>query len=140
MVGIGILMILTGLFAVILHFRKRLFDTRWFQWWCLALTPSGFIAVLAGWFVTEIGRQPYIVFGHMLTAEAASPVAGLQVALSLLAFVMVYFFVFGAGTYYIIRLILKGPVAASEKAYGTHGVETPPIVSDLVADNRGRHV
>ncbi|MGD8847723.1 MAG: cytochrome ubiquinol oxidase subunit I [Desulfobacteraceae bacterium] len=140
MVGIGILMILTGLFAVILHFRKRLFDTRWFQWWCLALTPSGFIAVLAGWFVTEIGRQPYIVFGHMLTAEAASPVAGLQVALSLLAFVTVYFFVFGAGTYYIIRLILKGPVAASEKAYGTHGVETPPIVSDLVADNRGRHV
>jgi cytochrome d ubiquinol oxidase subunit I len=140
MVGIGILMILTGVFAVFLHIRKRLFDTRWFQWWCLALTPSGFIAVLAGWFVTEIGRQPYIVFGHMLTAEAASPVAGLQVALSLLAFVTVYFFVFGAGTYYIIRLILKGPEAAFEKAYGTHGVETPPIVSDLAADRGGRHV
>jgi cytochrome d ubiquinol oxidase subunit I len=140
MVGIGILMILTGLFAVMLHFRKRLFDSRWFQWWCLALTPSGFIAVLAGWFVTEIGRQPYIVYGHMLTAEAASPVGGLQVALSLLAFVTVYFLVFGAGIYYIIRLILKGPEADSHRAYGNHGVETPPIVSDLVGESGGRHV
>jgi cytochrome d ubiquinol oxidase subunit I len=52
MVGVGMLMIATGLIAIILHFRKRLFDTRWFQYWCMALTPAGFIAVLAGWFVT----------------------------------------------------------------------------------------
>ncbi len=140
MVGIGCLMILTGIFASVLYFRKRLFDSRWFQWWCLALTPSGFIAVLAGWFVTEIGRQPYIVYGHMLTVDAASPVAGIQVALSLLAFVVVYFFVFGAGSYYIIRLILKGPEAAEEKAYGTHGVSSPPIVTDLVSESRGQDV
>lgn len=140
MVGIGCLMILTGIFAAILHVRKRLFDSRWFQWWCLALTPSGFIAVLAGWFVTEIGRQPFIVYGHMLTTEAASPVAGIQVALSLIAFVTIYTFVFGAGVYYILRLILKGPDAGKEKAYGTHGVDTPPIVSDLVTEDGGRHV
>jgi len=138
MVGIGCLMILTGIFAVILHFRKRLFDSRWFQWWCLALAPSGFIAVLAGWFVTEIGRQPYIVYGHMFTAEAASPVIGLQVAISLAAFVVVYFVVFGAGTYYILRLIQNGPEAATEKAYGTHGVQQPPIVTDFVPDSGGQ--
>ncbi len=139
MVGIGMLMILTGIFAVVLHFRKRLFDSRWFHWWCLALTPSGYIAVLAGWFVTEIGRQPYIVYGHMLTADAASPVAGLQVGLSLAAFVVVYLLVFGAGTYYILRLIAKGPVSEKLETYGTHGVHKPPIVSDLVTDSGGEH-
>jgi cytochrome d ubiquinol oxidase subunit I len=140
MVGIGGLMILTGIFAVILHLRQRLFNSPWFQWWCMALTPSGFIAVLAGWFVTEIGRQPFIVYGHMLTAEAASPVAGIQVAGSLLAFIVIYIFIFGAGVYYIFRLILKGPETNGEKTYGTHGVDTPPIVSDLATDDGGRNV
>lgn len=109
MVGIGVLMILTGFTAAVLHFRGRLFDTRWFQYWCMALTPSGFVAVLAGWFVTEIGRQPYIVYGAMRTVEAASPVAGASVALSLAAFVITYAFIFGAGIYYIVKLISKGP-------------------------------
>ena len=56
--------------------RSGLFDTTWFHYWCMALTPAGFIAVLAGWFVTEIGRQPYIVYGVLRTAEAVSPVPG----------------------------------------------------------------
>ncbi|MGB5987336.1 MAG: cytochrome ubiquinol oxidase subunit I, partial [Desulfobacterales bacterium] len=139
MVGIGVLMVLTGVFAVILYWRKRLFDTRWFQYWCMALTPAGFIAVLAGWFVTEIGRQPYIVYGVLRTAEAASPVMGTQVGLSLLAFVIVYTFVFGAGSYYILRLIHKGP-GAQEKDYGAHGLDKPPIIGDLTADKGGDHV
>src|SRR5690606_20150613 len=63
MILIGLLMILTGVFAVILHFRKKLFTTKWFQIWCMAMTPTGFIAVLAGWFVTEVGRQPFVVYG-----------------------------------------------------------------------------
>jgi cytochrome d ubiquinol oxidase subunit I len=138
MVGIGVLMVLTGLFAAILFWRKRLFSTRWFQYWCMALTPSGFIAVLAGWFVTEIGRQPYVVYGVMRTAEAASPVLGSQVAISLAAFVVVYTFVFGAGSYYILRLIHKGPGVREEK-YGAHGLEKPPLVTDLAADKGGRH-
>jgi cytochrome bd ubiquinol oxidase subunit I len=59
MVGIGVMMMLTGVMALVLHLRKRLFDTGWFQLWCMVMTPAGFAAVLAGWFVTEIGRQPY---------------------------------------------------------------------------------
>ena len=85
MVGIGMLMILTGLMALVLHFKKRLFDTRWFQYWCMALAPSGFIAVLAGWFVTEIGRQPYIVYEILRTSEAVSPVGAPSIAISLTA-------------------------------------------------------
>jgi len=140
MVGIGMAMILTGVFAAVLHWRKKLFETRWFQWWCLALTPAGFIAVLAGWFVTEVGRQPYIVYGALLTAEATSPVSGVQVGLSLLAFIVIYALVFGAGVYYIVRLILKGPGEKTQDAYGTHGVDKPPIVTDLVSESGGEHV
>ena len=102
-------MILTGVIALILHFRKKLFDTKWFLFWCMALTPSGFIALLAGWFVTEIGRQPYVAYGIIRTSDGVSPVLGEYVALSLLAFIIVYTFVFGAGSYYILRLIGKGP-------------------------------
>lgn len=141
MVGLGTLMILTGIIAVALHLRKRLFDTRWFQWWCLALTPSGFIAVLAGWFVTEIGRQPYIVYGVMRTSEAVSPVTANQVGLSLIAFVITYLLVFGAGVYYIAHLVAKGPLA-SEPVYGSHGIEKPPILPDMrkEEDAGGPHV
>ena len=140
MVGIGVMMVLTGVFAGVLYFRKRLFNTRWFQWWCMALTPAGFIAVLAGWFVTEIGRQPYVAYGVMKTADAVSPVIGSHIALSLLAFIVSYTFVFGAGSYYILRLIAKGPGTAEEEVYGTHGVTKPPLVTDLVQERGGEHV
>ncbi|MGA9176166.1 MAG: cytochrome ubiquinol oxidase subunit I, partial [Desulfobacterales bacterium] len=109
MVGIGVLMIFTGVTAAILFLRKQLFNKPWFQLWCIAMTPAGFATVLAGWFVTEIGRQPYIVYGVIRTAKTISPVMGSQVALSLLAFIFSYVFIFGAGSYYILRLIGKGP-------------------------------
>jgi cytochrome d ubiquinol oxidase subunit I len=130
MVGIGMLMISTGLLALVLYLRKRLFDTTWFQYWCMALTPAGFIAVLAGWFVTEIGRQPYVVYGLLKTADAISPVSASPIAISLLAFVVVYGFVFGAGSYYILKLIAKGP-GIQEPIYGDHGIATPPIVTKI---------
>jgi cytochrome d ubiquinol oxidase subunit I len=130
MVGLGMLMIATGLMAIVLYFKKRLFDTRWFQYWCMALTPAGFVSVLAGWFVTEVGRQPWIVQGLIRTQDATSPVMGTSIAISLAAFVIVYVFVFGAGSYYILSLIGKGP-EETEAAYGDHGVDKPPIVTEL---------
>jgi len=140
MVGIGTLMVITGVIAAVLFFRKKLFDTRWFQLWCMALTPAGFIAVLAGWFVTEIGRQPYVVYGLLRTSDTVSPVIGPNIALSLLAFIITYTFVFGAGSYYILRLIGKGP-DTREKAYGDHGIKTPPLVTDLGFEKGGgKHV
>lgn len=124
MVGIGILMVLTGIVGTILYFRGRLFDTRWYQLWCMLMAPSGFIAVLAGWFVTEIGRQPYVAYGIIRTQDAVSPVIGEQVAITLAAFIVVYTFVFGAGMYYILKLIRKGPFIIKEKeTYYAHGEE-----------------
>jgi cytochrome d ubiquinol oxidase subunit I len=139
MVGLGLLMILTGVMALVLHVRKRLFETKWFQYWCMAMTPAGFVAVLAGWFVTEIGRQPYIIYGVMRSAEAVSPVSGSPIAMSLAAFVLTYGFIFGAGSYYIVKLIGKGP-ETEEDAYGSHGVKEPPLVTLLVAEKGGPHV
>lgn len=71
--------------------------------------PSGFVAVLAGWTTTEVGRQPFTIWGLLRTAESASPLAAPAVAASLIAFVVVYFTVFGAGTYFIIKLMDHEP-------------------------------
>ncbi|MCC8483299.1 MAG: cytochrome ubiquinol oxidase subunit I [Rickettsia endosymbiont of Labidopullus appendiculatus] len=126
MVGIGMLMIITGVIAVVLYLRKRLFDTKWFQYWCMLMTPTGFVAVLSGWFVTEIGRQPYIVYNIIRTSEASSPVLGQYIFTSLIAFVIVYVFIFGSATYYIIDLIKKGPtIITKEEIYGFHSLGNP---------------
>lgn len=116
MVGIGMLMVAIGAVSAVQYFRKRLFTTRWLHGWWILMMPSGFIAILAGWFVTEIGRQPWTAYGIIRTAESVSPaILGPQVAWSLLAFVITYILVFGAGSYYILKLIGKGLVAGDKK-------------------------
>ena len=105
----------------------------------MAMTPAGFAAVLAGWIVTEIGRQPYVVYGVIRTAKSASPVIGSQLVLSLFAFIFTYVFVFGAGSYYIIRLIRKGP-NDSEKAHDIHGTKKPTMFKDPAFEDGGKHV
>jgi cytochrome d ubiquinol oxidase subunit I len=75
----------------------------------LLVSPAGFIAVIAGWITTEVGRQPYIVYGLLRTAESASPIDTPAVAASLIAFIVVYFVVFGAGIFYIFRLFAHPP-------------------------------
>src|SRR5690606_38760150 len=111
MVGLGFLMVATGLWSLALRSRARVHDTRVFLRWCLLMGPSGFVAILAGWFVTETGRQPYTVYGLLSTAESVSPVATLGVAGSLLAFAAVYLVVFGAGITYLLRLLGGDPDA-----------------------------
>lgn len=113
MVGIGLMMVAIGLVSAVQFFRKRLFETRWLHGWWMVMMPSGFIAILAGWFVTEIGRQPYTVYGVLHTAQSVSPaILGPQVAWSLASFIIIYTLIFGAGSYYILRLIGKGIVVA----------------------------
>ena len=129
MVAIGFAMILTGIIAAFLYFKKNIFETRWFLYWCAALTPSGFIAVLAGWFVTEVGRQPYTVYGVIRTADSLSPVIGTQIAISLAIFIIVYTFIFGAGTYYILKLIKKGPVVGEEEKFYDHSKQASLVNS-----------
>jgi len=112
MVGLGLLMILLGGVGAVLIWRRRLFDSPWFLRFCVAMGPSGFIAVLAGWMVTEVGRQPWVVYGVLRTRDAVSPVLASQVATSLTAYVIVYAIVFTAGAIFILRLMAEGPVAA----------------------------
>ena len=142
MVGLGMLMIATGLVALVLYIRKELFSARWFHLWCTAMTPAGFVAVVAGWIVTEVGRQPFIVFNVLRTSETISPVPGGAVATTLTAFVLTYGLLFTAAAYYILRIIGKGPdtVTVEEDAYGSHGVKRPPLVTDMAAHTGGNDV
>jgi cytochrome d ubiquinol oxidase subunit I len=109
MVGLGLLMAGLGLFAAVAAVRRRLFDWRLLHRFAVAMGPAGFVAVLAGWTTTEVGRQPFTVYGLLRTAESASPLDAPAVAASLLAFIVVYFAVFGAGTVYILRLMSHPP-------------------------------
>lgn len=109
MVGIGLLMVVIGLWAGIQRARGKLYDSSLLHRSALLMGPSGFVAVIAGWIVTEVGRQPWVVQGLLRTADAASPIAAEGVGASLLAFIVVYFLVFGAGTVYILRKMAGNP-------------------------------
>lgn len=111
MVGLGFAMAGIGLWSLASRLRGRLFDDRWLQRAALVMAPSGLVAVLAGWITTEVGRQPYVVYGEMLTAEAVAPVAASAVGASLVAFAVIYFVVFGAGVVYLLQLMRRPPVA-----------------------------
>ncbi|MEQ1107276.1 cytochrome ubiquinol oxidase subunit I [Acinetobacter seifertii] len=109
MVGLGMLMLLLALTGLWLRKTGKLYESKWFHRFALVMGPSGFIALLAGWFTTEVGRQPWVVYGVMRTKDALSPVSAEQVGLTLIIFVLVYCIVFGIGIYYMLKLINKGP-------------------------------
>ena len=109
MVAIGFAMLGVGLFSLWCRWKGTLYENHWMHRVALVMGPSGFVAVLAGWITTEVGRQPYTVYGHLLTADSISPIAAPAVAASLIAFIVVYFIVFGAGTFYILRLMGRLP-------------------------------
>ncbi|HHZ7356130.1 TPA: cytochrome ubiquinol oxidase subunit I [Proteus mirabilis] len=110
MTGLGMLMICLGLLSVILRKKKRLYHSPLFLRFALLMGPTGLIAILAGWFTTEIGRQPWVVYGLQRTKDAVSAHGDIQMSLSLLAFILVYFSVFGIGYFYMVHLMKKGPV------------------------------
>jgi cytochrome d ubiquinol oxidase subunit I len=109
MVAIGFAMLGIGLWSLYLRWKGTLFTNRTFLTAAMIMTPSGFGAVLFGWFVAEIGRQPYVVYGHLRTADAVSPVSAQAVGTTLIIFIVVYAFVFGFGSYYLAKLLRRGP-------------------------------
>jgi cytochrome bd ubiquinol oxidase subunit I len=109
MVGLGLLMIAVGAVGAFLWWRRKLFDATWFLRPVTYAWPLGFIAIVAGWWVTETGRQPYLVYGLLRTVDAASPVAFSAVLFTLILFVLIYSSVFSMGILYINKLIEKGP-------------------------------
>ena len=109
MVGLGIAMIGLGLWSLWHRWSGTLFTSRWLQGAAVLMGPAGFVALLAGWFVTEAGRQPYTVYGLLRTADSVSPLAAPAVASSVAAFIVVYFAVFGTGIFYLLRMMYTPP-------------------------------
>jgi cytochrome d ubiquinol oxidase subunit I len=109
MVGLGLVLIAIAWSGVWLSIRRRLYQTRWYSFICAFSSPLGFIAILSGWTVTEAGRQPWIVYGHLRTAEAVAPVPAPAVAWSFALFIVVYVLLLLAFFYYAARIVFAGP-------------------------------
>lgn len=129
MVGIGMAMVAFGLWSLWARYRGTLYVHRGLLRSAVLLGPSGLVAVIAGWITTEVGRQPYTIYGELTTAASVSPIAAPAVATSLLMFVVVYFVVFGAGAFYVLRLMGTVP---GEPMPGV-GVDGPLRSAGLVA-------
>jgi cytochrome bd ubiquinol oxidase subunit I len=115
MVGIGFLMLAVVAVSWWLRHRRRLFDSPWFLALCMAMGPLGFVAVLAGWTTTEVGRQPWTVYGMLRTADSTPPsLTGGQVLASLLAYMAVYLVIYPSAFFIAARLARNGPAVAPD--------------------------
>ncbi|MEW6452056.1 MAG: cytochrome ubiquinol oxidase subunit I [Pseudomonadota bacterium] len=127
MIGIGMFMIAAALYGAYMWWRGTLFETRWYLWTMSKAWWVGFVAVIAGWVVTESGRQPWIATGILRTADAISPVPASQVLTTLILFIVVYGIVFAMGIYYINRLINRGPQGRALE--GADNISVSPIAA-----------
>ncbi|MCD9006127.1 cytochrome ubiquinol oxidase subunit I [Luteimonas sp. XNQY3] len=125
MVGIGMAMLLLTVVSLWAWRRRWLFESTWLLNTWRLMAPSGFIAVLAGWFVVEIGRQPWAIQGLLRTADAVSDIDRSSVIVSLAAFVIAYAVVFGAGGGYILKMIRTGPQPFDDGPDHEEGERTP---------------
>jgi cytochrome d ubiquinol oxidase subunit I len=120
MAGLGMLMLLLGLAGLWLRWRGRLYGSRLFLRFAMVMGPAGLIAILAGWLTTEIGRQPWVVYGVMRTTDAVSNHSALMLSTTLLVFIVMYFGIFGTGISYMIKLIAKGPSESGDGGHPPH--------------------
>ena len=122
MVGMGLIMLAVSWFGNFLRWRGRLETTRWFLWGTFLAFPTGFVAVLCGWFTAEVGRQPWVVYGLLRTKDAVTPsLTTGDVLFSLACYVLVYAVVYSFGVYYIYKLLHEGPTATRQGHPWRHG-------------------
>lgn len=122
MAGLGMLMLLLALWGNWLRRGQRWGNKPLFLRFAVLMGPSGLVAVLAGWFTTEVGRQPWVVYGVQRTADAVSGHGVLPMTISLAVFIVIYCSVFGVGTYYLLHMLKKGPDNS-----------LPPETTDMIA-------
>ncbi|WP_278367488.1 cytochrome ubiquinol oxidase subunit I [Acetobacter orientalis] len=123
MVALGMLMALVGFWSLWLRRRKTLFTNKVFQYVALCMAPAGFLALLCGWVTTEVGRQPWTVYGLLRTSQSVSPVVLSSLVVSMTAFVVVYVLVFGSGLGILVRLLGHAPQTGEAPPPPEHAAE-----------------
>jgi cytochrome d ubiquinol oxidase subunit I len=127
MVGIGLLMLALVAAGLWLRARARLYNTNWYLKALMWATPMGFIAVVAGWTTTEVGRQPWTVYGVMRTAQSVTPsLTGFDVLLSLAGYIAVYCVMFPTGLWFVLRIV-RGGVSPEETTPVEAGRPAAPV-------------
>ncbi|WP_151702409.1 cytochrome ubiquinol oxidase subunit I [Nitrincola alkalilacustris] len=139
MVGIGVLMILVSLAGLYLRRKGTLFQHQAFLTFCSYLAPSGIIAVLAGWYVVEVGRQPWLVQGLVRTIDVVSPLPAERVLFSLTLFVLTYSLLFAVYLYFMRKLILKGPPPLEKLSEQLIGVKAAGYAAALAKHPKPVH-
>jgi cytochrome d ubiquinol oxidase subunit I len=115
MIALWGIMALSVLLSLWLRAKGALYETDWYLRFCTIIAPIGFLTVLAGWATTEVGRQPWTVYGQLRTADSVTPsITGFDVLLSFLGYSAVYLLMFAAGIALIVRIVRKGPAEAEE--------------------------
>jgi len=135
MVALGVLMVLIGLFSLLLRRNSTLFTSSAFHIVTLCMAPAGFLALLCGWVTTEVGRQPWTVYGLLRTSESVSPVVLSSMAISMTIFVIVYILVFGSGLGILVRMLAREPEEGERSADPAHAsdilaMRTHPVIVD----------
>lgn len=131
MVGIAFIMLGMVVLGWYLHFKRRLFHTNWYLHLCQYTGCLGFIAVLAGWCVTEVGRQPWTIYGLMRTADSVSPsLTGGDVLGSLIAYMLVYLLMYPFGIAVMARMVRQGPDTAEPPIQVTKPAATVPVPAE----------
>ncbi|GBQ22638.1 cytochrome bd ubiquinol oxidase subunit I [Gluconacetobacter sacchari DSM 12717] len=120
MVGLAMLMVLVGFWSLWLRRTSALFTSPVFHRVVLCMAPAGFIALLCGWVTTEVGRQPWTVYGLLRTSDSVSPIVLSSMAVTMAAFVVVYVIVFGSGLGILLRLLGRAPVEGEQGASPAH--------------------
>lgn len=123
MVGIGLLMFATAILGLFLRYKNKIYQAKWFHYWCLAITPLGFIASISGWLTAEIGRQPWVVYGLLKTHDAISAISAEDVIISFILLVLAYGVVFGFYMYYLLKLIRLGPEVIEQDQVEHHAFQ-----------------
>jgi cytochrome d ubiquinol oxidase subunit I len=113
MVGIGVLLLSLSILGVYLRWRDHLFTERWFLVALVIVSPLSFIAIISGWIVTEAGRQPWVVYGALRTADAASPLVAADVGVTTILFVIVYTFLLAGFLWFFLRTIIQSSESTS---------------------------
>jgi len=135
MVGLGFLMLALGVSALFARLKGSLYDCKWLHRGAVAMGPAGFAAVVCGWVTTEVGRQPFTVYGLLRTDHSVSPLAAPAVAASLAAFAIIYFTVFSAGIFYMVRLMSHAPHPGESGAEELGPIRTAgitPVAEEII--------